>query len=90
VWGAVTEDTIADSAQQQFAKTQSSHPEFAGLNLKTLFGDPGMVLTDYAQEINAELIVVSSHGRTGLTRLLLGSVAERIVRHAHCPVLVLR
>ena len=44
----------------------------------------------FAQEKHAELIVIPSHGRTGITRLLIGSVAERVVRLAHCPVLVLR
>ena len=38
----------------------------------------------------ADLICVSTHGRTGLAHLLLGSVAEKIVRHAPCPVLVVR
>lgn len=38
----------------------------------------------------ADVVVVGSHGRTGLPRLLLGSVAEQVVRHAHCPVLVAR
>ena len=53
-------------------------------------GDPGVEIVDYAQEIGADLIVMPSHGRTGLKRLLLGSVAERVVRHAECPVMVLR
>jgi universal stress protein A len=39
---------------------------------------------------NADLIIMGSEGRTGLRRLLIGSVAERVVRHAHCPVLVVR
>jgi nucleotide-binding universal stress UspA family protein len=54
------------------------------------FGDPGHQIVDYAQEIQADLIVLSSHGQTGLTRLLMGSVAEKVVRLAHCPVLVLK
>jgi nucleotide-binding universal stress UspA family protein len=54
------------------------------------FGDPGHQIVDYAQEIHADLIALSSHGQTGLTRLLLGSVAEKVVRLAHCPVLVLK
>jgi universal stress protein A len=43
-----------------------------------------------ASELSAELIVVSTHGRTGLKHVLLGSVAEHLVRNAHCPVLVVR
>ena len=43
-----------------------------------------------AEEFGADLVVVGSHGRTGLARILLGSVAEKVVRHAHCPVLVAR
>ena len=53
-------------------------------------GDPGQEIVKFAKGIDAELIVIPSHGRTGLTRLLLGSVAERVVRLADCPVLVLR
>jgi nucleotide-binding universal stress UspA family protein len=43
-----------------------------------------------ARELNVDLIMISTHGRTGLKRALLGSVAEVVVRHAHCPVLVVR
>lgn len=53
-------------------------------------GDPGLTCADYAKKIGAELIVVASHGRHGVRRFLLGSTAERIIRHAHCSVLVLR
>lgn len=54
------------------------------------FGDPGHEIARYAEEVEAGLIVVASHGKSGLTRLLIGSVADRVVRLAHCPVLVLR
>ena len=60
------------------------------ISLTIKFGDPGHEIADFAQEKKAELIVLPSHGRTGLTRLLLGSVAEKVVRLAHCPVLVLK
>ncbi|MGM0578992.1 MAG: universal stress protein [Myxococcota bacterium] len=53
-------------------------------------GSPGVTICDYAEEAGADLIVISSHGRSGLRRLLLGSVAETVLRHAPCPVLVLR
>ncbi len=45
---------------------------------------------DYAKEHEIDLIVIATHGRTGLSHVLLGSVAERIVREAPCPVLTLR
>lgn len=60
------------------------------LPVEILVGDPGHAIANYAAEAKAELIVLPSHGRTGLARMLIGSVAERVVRLAHCPVLVLR
>ncbi|HUY19315.1 MAG TPA: universal stress protein [Candidatus Binataceae bacterium] len=53
-------------------------------------GDPGFQILDAAKRVGADLIVLATHGRKGLRRLILGSVAERIVREASCPVLTLR
>ena len=53
-------------------------------------GDPGLLIADYADECHADLIVIPSHGYHGVKRLLLGSVAERVLRHAKCPILLLR
>jgi nucleotide-binding universal stress UspA family protein len=47
-------------------------------------------LVSYAEEVGADLIVVGTHGRTGVAHVLLGSVAERVVRTARCPVLSVR
>lgn len=55
-----------------------------------LAGDAGLETADYAKRVGATLIVVPSHGYHGIKRLLLGSTAERIIRHAECSVLVLR
>ena len=62
----------------------------SSVNLEIEFGDAGYRIADHAKQLNADLIVMPSHGRSGITRLLIGSVAERVVRLAHCPVLVLR
>jgi nucleotide-binding universal stress UspA family protein len=51
-------------------------------------GHPGQQICDRAKDRNAELIVTSTHGRTGLRHAFIGSTAEFVVRHAHCPVLV--
>lgn len=54
------------------------------------FGSPGESIVEFAEEVEAGLIVVCSHGRTGIQRLVLGSVAEKVVRLAGCPVLVIK
>lgn len=61
-----------------------------GIKVDVAFGDPGTEIARYAEEHNVELIVMPSHGRTGVKHLLVGSVAERVLRLAHCPVLILR
>ena len=53
-------------------------------------GDPAGEIVRIAGDEGAEMIVLGTHGRTGMTRLLMGSVAEAIVRRAPCPVLVYR
>jgi universal stress protein A len=50
-------------------------------------GDPPTEILRVAQEIRADIIVMGTHGRTGLARLLMGSVAEQVVRRSRCPVL---
>ena len=54
------------------------------------WGDTVNGVVGYARDQKVDLIVVATHGRTGLSHALLGSVAERIIREAPCPVLVLR
>ena len=51
---------------------------------------PANAIVEYARSIHADVIVVGTHGRDGVSRLLMGSVAEHVVRHAPCPVLVVR
>jgi nucleotide-binding universal stress UspA family protein len=53
-------------------------------------GDPGAEIVRVAQEGHFDLIVMGTHGRKGFERLLMGSVAERVVRQAACPVLTVR
>lgn len=53
-------------------------------------GDPAAEIITAAQSTEADLIVLGTHGRTGLARLLLGSVARNVLQHAHCSVLIAR
>lgn len=57
---------------------------------KLIGGMPAMEIVELAQTGRFDLIVIGTHGRTGLPHLLLGSVAERVLRHATCPVLTVR
>jgi nucleotide-binding universal stress UspA family protein len=52
-------------------------------------GDPGDRIMTCADELQADLIVMATHGRGAFSRMVLGSVAEKVIRHAHCPVLTL-
>jgi universal stress protein A len=53
-------------------------------------GPAATEIVDAAKQINADCIIISTHGRTGLSHLLFGSVAERVVRLSECPVLTVR
>jgi nucleotide-binding universal stress UspA family protein len=53
-------------------------------------GQPDQAIIHWAQAKKANLIILGSHGRTGLRKLLMGSVAERVIGQAHCPVLVVK
>ena len=53
-------------------------------------GDPAEAIVHMAEELAVDLIVMATHGRTGLSHIFLGSVAEKVARHAPCPVLTLR
>ena len=55
-----------------------------------LFDEQDSYFTELADELKAGMIVIPSHGYRGLKRFFLGSVAERVVRQANCPVLVLK
>jgi nucleotide-binding universal stress UspA family protein len=53
-------------------------------------GDPANAIVQAAQDLGVDLIVMATHGRTGLQHVFLGSVAEKVIRHAPCPVLAIR
>ncbi len=61
-------------------------PECTG---EVLFGDPVDKIVEYAKGKKADLIIISTHGAKGLEKILLGSVAERVLKRAHCPVLIM-
>lgn len=76
------------SSEEKLQSLQS--PPGIVVEHRLLYGDPISVILATAQEIGADLIIMGTHGRTGVRRLLMGSVAEAVVRKAVCPVLTVR
>jgi nucleotide-binding universal stress UspA family protein len=68
----------------------AASPSGIALDRRLLHGTPYMAIVQEAQTARADLIVMGTHGRTGLKHILIGSVAEKVVRKAGCPVLVVR
>jgi nucleotide-binding universal stress UspA family protein len=62
----------------------------ASVTTAVRWGSPVEAIVDYCKELAIDLLVIATHGRTGLSHVLLGSVAERIVREGPCPVLTIR
>jgi nucleotide-binding universal stress UspA family protein len=92
--GTAIDDFVA--AQEASAATRLAEIErnYArrGVRLRgaVLCGSPAEAIGSHARRVQADLIVVATHGRTGLSRVLLGSVAQRLVRTAPCSVLIVR
>jgi nucleotide-binding universal stress UspA family protein len=89
IWDTIDDASRIEHAEEALQKRLSDE-RFAGIDIAVAIGNPGEEVSNFAESKRAELIVMPSHGRTGIQRLLIGSVAERVVRLAHCPVLVLR
>lgn len=87
-------DFLADQERHVAGKLKSI-PESPWIDKLTCVrsvrtGAPFLEIIRYAQQANIDLIVMATHGRTGLKHVLLGSVAEKVVRKSGCPVLTVR
>lgn len=89
IWETVNDDQRKMTIQKLFDEKFPSN-EYAGLNFSIEKGDPTNEIVDYVEKHQIELIVMPSRGHSGISRFFMGSTAERVIRHAHCPVLVLR
>lgn len=82
--------TVEAATHQRLEQIVSRHFADQG-RAELLHGDdPALALCDLAERTHPELLVVATHGRSGVSRVLLGSVAERVARYAPCPVLTVR
>jgi nucleotide-binding universal stress UspA family protein len=83
---------VMASHGEQLERTKKGLEAAGARNLTTqlLRGVPASEIVAFAKDSAADLIVMGTHGRTGLEHVIVGSVAERVVRRASCPVLVVR
>lgn len=77
-------------ARAKLARRSDSTDPAVRIESEVLFGHGATTIAEYASQRGVDLIVMGTHGRTGVAHLLLGSVAERLVRTAPCPVLTVR
>lgn len=89
VWDTMDDRTRQERVKKAFFE-KFNEAKYQKINFTVAIGDPSDRIIEYAKKHSIELIVIPSHGRTGIGRFFLGSVAEKVVRYAHCPVLVLR
>ena len=76
--------------EKQLAWLARSLPKKCPINTLMQTGHPGSLIVDAAKRLGIDLIIISTHGRTGFKRAFLGSTAEYVVRYAPCPVLIVR
>lgn len=88
-WQKVKGEIKAD-AEKMLAEMVASRGPAGKAGKRLEWGEPASTIARVAKEGSYDLIVMATHGRTGLTRLFLGSVAENVIRHAPCPVLSFR
>ncbi|HEX3145036.1 MAG TPA: universal stress protein [Pyrinomonadaceae bacterium] len=84
-------EQMEDSAERELPDVMRCE-DLRGLKVEEVIGhgDAAAEIVRVADEQEVDLIVISSHGRTGLGRIIFGSTAEAVVRHARCPVLVVK
>jgi nucleotide-binding universal stress UspA family protein len=88
--GSLNEGQAAESRRAIEKLVLDRIPVEVTADANILYGEAVAKIIDYASDVNADLIVMATHGRTGVSHVLLGSVAEQVVRKAPCPVLTLK
>ena len=83
-------DLLTESRERLLAARTAEADDAAGIDTRTEVGRPAATIVEVADDLGVDHVVVGSHGRTGVSRLVLGSVAESVVRRSPVPVTVVR
>lgn len=89
IWNTLDDEVRKNNVHKKLEEFLNKS-EHQGIQIYVEIGHPSEQIVDFSQEKNADLIVIPTHGRRGISRFMLGSVTERVIRFAQCPVLVLR
>lgn len=84
-----TQDTDVETVRAKLQELTDRDPKVRAEGI-VVEGNPAVEILRLAEKLKCDLIVLGTHGRTGLSRLLMGSVAEQVVRKARCPVLTVK
>jgi len=87
-----TSGELLESAEARMQKFSAEYLSDAphGVSTKVIIGHPATEVVNYAKEIDAGMIVMTTHGYSGFKHVMLGSTTEDVLRHANCPVLAVR
>lgn len=84
-------EELTRSAEKRMENFTATHLKgIPGVKTMVLMGRPAEEVVRYARENHAAVIIMTTHGYSGVKHLLLGSTTEEVLRHAHCPVLSIR
>ena len=81
---------LKEEGEEAVGRVKAAAPAGADVETHVLEGNPALEITKFAKDNDCDLIVVGTLGKSGIDRILLGSVAEKVVRIAPCPVLVIK
>ena len=84
----MTNDLEKESKERIDSLVEEYKDREYGVGGDVTIGDAAEEIIEYAQEQNADMIIIGTHGVKGLEKILMGSTAERVVKNAHCPVLI--
>jgi nucleotide-binding universal stress UspA family protein len=88
---SISQENLVEASRRRMEQfVRSQFPTDARVTCESLVGQAWPEICDYAKRVEADLIIMATHGLTGLRHVVIGSTAERVVQHAHCPVLTVK